>query len=620
MAIGNVVLQIGSQLGPGGLASLKAGIDMVSQFSGAIVDTIAECEKFSKAMQNIDMDIVNFADSAAKGQVDTLAEMQALNKLRIAGIEPTKEQFAAMTKAAAEMQQNGLTDATTAFNMLTESITKGTSEGLIPYGIQLETTTDKSKAQKNALSALEKKYSDVDIKLHGVGDRVYALKNNWGTLTGVIYDAITQGDGPLASMLDSVNDSLGDISGKIISLPKDTKSYIFSIQSIADNLKITFGEIKKSIWGLFNWDTSDIDKEIEDSLERVRGAYTGKMVDQSMGGDEGKENQKKKTAVTPKTPGAGAGTSKEIDWEATDADAQAQSDKILENLLLGAGKVTGAAAANAIDVYLGLVEESIPKTAEMIFGVQEAQTAANAEARKGMDENDEYNRKVYEKAADNIDRLIQKQLQYWEIVHISADQAMEEQEARDAEVWLAKMRQIEEEKKAQREFLETTEGKTQQVANTTDKLSNAWSTVKGTTEDVLDAYEKGTSGMTKAQALFYYIDSTIAIVSDSAHMAEQIAGHHYWEAAQYAIAIAGHIACVALASAYSGGGGGRSSATATSATATASSYSGGYDSGNDINSVEVVLTMDDASKAMGWIIEQNSRNARSGGRYLQEGN
>ena len=46
MAVGNIVLRISSTWGPGGLASLQAGVQMVDALGRKVVETVQELDKF----------------------------------------------------------------------------------------------------------------------------------------------------------------------------------------------------------------------------------------------------------------------------------------------------------------------------------------------------------------------------------------------------------------------------------------------------------------------------------------------------------------------------------------------------------------------------------------------
>jgi hypothetical protein len=236
MGIGKIVLEIDTKLGPGGLSSIKAGVDMVAALASQVSDAVAELDKFKTVLKNVDMGMVNYADSAAQGLVDTLGLMEGLNRLNHAGARPTQEQFKILTVRAVELAKATEQDATEAFKKLTTGIARGSSRALTEYGIRLKESTDLSKVQKDALKQLTEGYEDLTTEIETGTERMYSLQNAWGTSMGLIWDSMTRNDTFLGDAVQSITDNLNDLNTSLTNLDDGTRSYLFSVQGILDNM------------------------------------------------------------------------------------------------------------------------------------------------------------------------------------------------------------------------------------------------------------------------------------------------------------------------------------------------------------------------------------------------
>ena len=115
MAVFDVILRLGSKMGPGGFASVQSGIQMVSSLSRAVTETIREMDKFKRVLAEVDMGMVGYADSAAAGQVATFEIMKALSNMNELGINPTNEQLKILAVRATDFAQKTGKDATATF-------------------------------------------------------------------------------------------------------------------------------------------------------------------------------------------------------------------------------------------------------------------------------------------------------------------------------------------------------------------------------------------------------------------------------------------------------------------------------------------------------------------------
>lgn len=213
-AVADIMLRLGSSLGPGGFASLESGIRLVGQFSGKIVSTVKELDRFSRVMDTVNMSMVNYADNAAKGQIDTYELMKSLQAIQHAfketGVEITSEQFKIMAQRATLLAQATGRDATQSFQQLAESVSKGTTRALKEYGIYVAQGTDLGKTQREILQKLTEGHGDLSVEVKTTTERVQALTNVIGTLSGVLYNN-TESFDSLGTVLDIVNENLSKV-------------------------------------------------------------------------------------------------------------------------------------------------------------------------------------------------------------------------------------------------------------------------------------------------------------------------------------------------------------------------------------------------------------------------
>jgi hypothetical protein len=233
MAFSDVILRIKSQ---GDLASLQAGIQMLSQLARKIIEITSDLDKFSVMMKRVDMEMVNYADSAVKGQISTKELMSQFSKLNAADLPVTKDQFKTMAVAATNLAKATGQDATDAFKRLSESITKGSTEALREYGIILTSTSDIHKAQQEALSQLNDKYGESTVELETMSERLYQLKNNLGTAASEIY-SVTGTLINLSGVLDSANAGLSEFNQFLSESPDAARNFIFSTRGVIGILR-----------------------------------------------------------------------------------------------------------------------------------------------------------------------------------------------------------------------------------------------------------------------------------------------------------------------------------------------------------------------------------------------
>ena len=193
-----------------GSADLEAFVNLIQKFGGALLKTIKGAEQFGQAMDRATVDISN-ADERTKGLIDTMALFTQQNKLAVAGVKITEEQYGDLAVAATKMAQATGQDATQAFNNLTESIAKGSTRALKEYGVDLDNTEDLVLAQKEAVEKLTAKYKEQEVQVETLSEAMFAFDNNIGTTIGLLIGSAGESLG-LVPALNSVNDALAEMN------------------------------------------------------------------------------------------------------------------------------------------------------------------------------------------------------------------------------------------------------------------------------------------------------------------------------------------------------------------------------------------------------------------------
>jgi hypothetical protein len=223
----NIIFTIGSKLGPGGFASLKAGIDMVVSMAKSVIELTEELDRTAQAWNRTNKQAVMMADSAAAGLIDTNKIVQQYNVLMQAGVKITDEQFRTLAARSVELAQATGQDATQAFERLTNAIRSGSTEAFREYGVNLKQSTKLSDTHKNAIEALTKGHEDLTAEAETSTERITALGNNLGTMATIMWSATGAND-TVAFALDEVNEALETFNNELAESPKRMKEFVES--------------------------------------------------------------------------------------------------------------------------------------------------------------------------------------------------------------------------------------------------------------------------------------------------------------------------------------------------------------------------------------------------------
>jgi hypothetical protein len=223
----NIIFRIGSKLGPGGFASLKAGIDMLGSMLKNVKDNIKELDQFAQAWQRANKQAVLMADTAAAGLIDTGAIIKQHNALMRSGVKLTDEQFKTIAVRTVELAQATGEDATAAFERLTKSIQTGSTRALREYGVDLKTSGTLTDRQTEAVDKLTDGFGGMTVSVENTSERLFVLKNNVGTLATILWSSSGSND-TLAFALDEVNGSLATFNEEMAAAPAAMEKFIRS--------------------------------------------------------------------------------------------------------------------------------------------------------------------------------------------------------------------------------------------------------------------------------------------------------------------------------------------------------------------------------------------------------
>jgi len=630
-AAANLILRIGSELGPGGLASLKAGIDMLGSMVRTVASVIEKVDEYVESMRKADMSMINYADSASKAQIGSLNLMKSFNQMNFAGVKVTRTEFAAMSVAAEEFADVLQIDAASAMDQLTSAVIKGNERGLRPFGIALDENSKKLSGTDQALIQLVRRFGGTQTAdPDNLSDAVKGLKNNSMDMFGAIWDGLTKTRGPVTDFLNYLSEAIGNVGKALSELTNTQKQYLWSTDYLLDTVKIAWGDYLK-IFGGKDWEAA-IDIMKSDATNRMLG-----LLQESVS----QKNAEAGASVLGRAPNT-------LGWDRPKGKKHEYTDDEIRNMIWDAYAQARNAALQGgprpvstfqpIAQDLGGMGELFGSTME--FNAGAGGMRYNADREK---ESLEYQVKLNEFLDRQI--LSQKELndlkqQYldmdaliWQTQNEFVDgeaanqeakiEYLREQDALEEELGykqLEKIKLLEEQREAEAAYFNSTEGHIERLIDITDQFEASYMSLRGSIMMVADAWEKGTKGMTKAQAVFYYIDAVIGAALEIAKAAAAFAkpfGSGAVEGALHVVAAAAYITAAALASSHGGSSSSGQTALAGGPATTAGRYSGGYDRGSESSTINVYVTLD-GEQIHKSVVVQNQRAARSGNTAFQE--
>jgi hypothetical protein len=167
MAVTDVILRIGTQLGPGGMASLESAINLTKRLGGEILAAITALDEYSSAFNNASTSISEAANRTG-GMVDDMALFRAAAILQKAGIKATSEELADMAVIGAQYAQamgTGRDGAAAATEDLASSLARG-GRGMRAYGVEVKENVSLAEKQRDAMDQISSKAKGQNVEIN----------------------------------------------------------------------------------------------------------------------------------------------------------------------------------------------------------------------------------------------------------------------------------------------------------------------------------------------------------------------------------------------------------------------------------------------------------------------
>ena len=215
----NVLLTINSALGPGGLASLRAGIGMIGALAGRLEDVWKRGQQYGQMLSRLEIDISK-AEKATKGLINTTEMVRGALKAQEAQTHLTADQLRDISLVAVDFARSTGQEVTPTFQKLIKSITEGNERALKPLGIDLRNVTTLADKQALAIKLLSDRASGLMIEYDNLDERLSAMDNSFGTLVDTIsssmgeFETLNSLVETAASAFDRLTDRIGAVGIK----------------------------------------------------------------------------------------------------------------------------------------------------------------------------------------------------------------------------------------------------------------------------------------------------------------------------------------------------------------------------------------------------------------------
>jgi hypothetical protein len=263
MADKNIIFRIGSELGPGGLASLKAGLDMVIQIGSKILDAVKALDEFQEMWEVANKKAVMMASQSSDSLIKMESLMKGYNQMMTANVDITDKQFATLAARATELSQATGRDANEAFLELIHTVSIGSERSLKQYGITLEGATTLTEKQTEAIKQLTEGYENFSAKADTTSDKLEKFWNNLKTTVDLEWSNI-ESNKTLATTLDGIN-TVWDQHNKLLAESPDTyDEYANSLDKLLDTFTMFGYGVENSLTAPF----LDLSSAMQDVIDR----------------------------------------------------------------------------------------------------------------------------------------------------------------------------------------------------------------------------------------------------------------------------------------------------------------------------------------------------------------
>ena len=303
MAVANMILNIVTR---GDLASLKAGLDMVSQFAGAIKNAMNEVDKFADAHARLSSDVSGVIERT-EGLVRGIDAFTNANKLSIAGIKATRDQLGNLAVGATEYAQATGQDIPAAMTQMTEAIIAGSARGLQKFGVDISGAKDKTDAQRMALQQLSDKYAGVSADITSFSNVMSAMSNNLSDATTRMLEASAVSGG-FAAIFYDLNKELTTFNTMMEEAPQATADWATDVHNILLSVSADWGNYFATVAeGLLGADNA-IAKWLREAAAATNQSVTARNLQrvlESIPEKKQREEQRRQREAAMPAPGRG---------------------------------------------------------------------------------------------------------------------------------------------------------------------------------------------------------------------------------------------------------------------------------------------------------------------------
>lgn len=206
------------RLGLVGAATVLTGIQSVFNMAGQLVGRIRALAEAADAYGDVvsgHVVSVQAANAATQGLIESITLHQQAARMEAAGVEVTSEQLRALAVAATNYANTTGQDINESFVALTDSVTRCTSRGLRPYGVELQRGASLDQQRQAVLDQLTRSYGDQTIEINGTADAFTALENTATTAFNELLLAAERNAGPLQVILRGITGAVTDLGNAL---------------------------------------------------------------------------------------------------------------------------------------------------------------------------------------------------------------------------------------------------------------------------------------------------------------------------------------------------------------------------------------------------------------------
>ncbi|MFA5377717.1 MAG: hypothetical protein WC455_18345 [Dehalococcoidia bacterium] len=205
----NIIFRIGSQMGPGGLASLQSGTQMVTGLASTIVNAAEKLDRYNDMLTGVDMSMIEYARNASDGKLKTMeivAAFQDITKV----LPISSSELKILSVRAADIADKTGRNAVDVLDKMTNSIKMGTSKSVKELGVNVKDTGTLIGNQSAILKALTVGYEDATTKADDLSDSMTSFGDALEMVSVKAWGYATKGGGfnPVINGLRALDEAL----------------------------------------------------------------------------------------------------------------------------------------------------------------------------------------------------------------------------------------------------------------------------------------------------------------------------------------------------------------------------------------------------------------------------